>query len=295
MAQTAEVLLEGKREAELPAHVAGSFLTVLINCTRIADLLRLFYTPRPKTTPKSQIKQAFSKLTLHEYSKNRFILTVPTLGEAFPQAYQPALFEEKAPSLPEKNLSLLDVLGSALADINSKSESPIAMDYTFIKEVSKLGNFIKYYDSIVIDTGQPSRFAYTQETNRIVRDLLSQPPYRRTQWVSGILDSLRMSTGTFTLNTNLTSIRGALIGIDSEEIKHYLGQKVKLRGKVYYDYQYRPIRVEALEILPIDESEAELYAFRAPVQRPKERVNLVGTWPGNETDEEIEDFLKSID
>lgn len=295
MAQTAEVLLEGKREAELPAHVAGSFLTVLINCTRIADLLRLFYTPRPKTTPKSQIKQAFSKLTLHEYSKNRFILTVPTLGEAFPQAYQPALFEEKAPSLPEKNLSLLDVLGSAINEINNKIDSSIIRDYTFISEVSKLGKIIKYFDRLVIKTEHSPYSTYSQETDRIVRDWLRNPPYAFMQWRTGVLDSLRMSTGTFILNTEVASIRGALIGIDPEKVKYYLGQKVKFRGKVYYDYQHRPIRIEALEILPIDESEAELYAFRAPVQRPKERVNLVGTWPGNETDEEIEDFLKSID
>lgn len=117
--------------------------------------------------------------------------------------------------------------------------------------------------------------------------------YAKTQWVSGVLICVPHSR-VCVLRSGDVDIPCLLLTIASETVMPLHEQKVKVRGKAYYDHHHRPLCIDALEVSPSDDYEHELYALRKPVRYPEKPVSLVGTWMGDETDEDIEAFLKTL-
>jgi hypothetical protein len=119
---------------------------------------------------------------------------------------------------------------------------------------------------------------------------------------------LRASTQSFAvLLDDGQEIRGVLREGDVEQISPLLNRRVLVLGKAIYRPSGRLLRVDAEEVIEASGQEAFFSAIPKPVRKQfdlQDNVReqpckmgiaaVIGKWPGEESDEEIEQALKEL-
>ena len=129
--------------------------------------------------------------------------------------------------------------------------------------------------------------------------LSAQTPTPRQVRVVGTLDMVRHSTRSFGLVLSSgEEVRGVLQEGDPELLQKYFGTEITVFGKAIYRPSGSLLRIDALEIAETTEGRTAFSRIpealsRTPRQEKKVQTTrtgvaaFFGTWPGEETDEEL--------
>jgi hypothetical protein len=156
--------------------------------------------------------------------------------------------------------------------------------------------------------GSP-RVELDAEGLRTVGRLRDRTPRPQRVRLAGHLDVIKYSTCAFLMRlADGTQVRGVLVDESAEVLRPHFGTHVAVEGTA----QFRPsgalLRVDVDRIAPA--SERDLHAFSGPpraidgpsdvrrLRRPQTATSgvnaIIGRWPGDETDEEVERTLREV-
>lgn len=251
---------------------------------------------------------AFRIAGFHHQGTPGIELRIPSLAETLPRRFaQEDLFPPFDPA--DSALTLMGrSLGEALSG-NADSDAydpPLLRSFEEFKEVFRHG-----VAAVEIRNGRPGTrpLTVTPEGIRVVQRLHRQTPRAQRVRVAGKMDAIRHSDRAFTLILQTgEQIRGVLADGDPEILAPFFGRVAVVTGTA----QFRPsgalLRVDADLLEPGGEQDLALWSetpvpvfgrldtreVRRP-QAPRPGIDaIIGTWPGDETDEEIFAMLEEM-
>jgi hypothetical protein len=241
---------------------------------------------------------------------SELIFEAPQLGEAAPELYQqPELW----PSRPEPSDTGFEVLGDVLADIASDCRDSERYDRGLVKHILKLRPLFQHGIFGDIEVGsQRHNKGLTPHLNRTVLSTAERihrvTPLPRRLKLYGTLDMLRASTQGFEIRLNSgAKAPGVLVQGDVRKLQGFLGCPVTVYGTAVYRPSGRLLRIDADEI--VQASEQDRFFTTIPPGIPplgcskqslKEQAArgglaaIVGKWPGDETDEQVQEALRRL-
>jgi hypothetical protein len=235
-------------------------------------------------------------------------LRIPTLLEALPQKFAQA---DLFPPVDSAD-SALTLMGRSLGEALSGNEESDAYDPPLLRSFEEFREVFRHgVEAVEIRNGRvdtPS-LTVTPEGIRTVQRLHRQTPRSQRVRVAGKVDAIRHSDRAFTLVLESgEQIRGVLAEGEPEVLAPFFGQVAVVSGIA----QFRPsgslLRVDADLLEPGTDQDLELWSetpqplfaptedrdLRRP-QGPRSGINaLVGSWPGDETDDEIFAMLEEM-
>ena len=236
---------------------------------------------------------------------------VPRLGEAADELYQPA--GELWPTCPDANDTAGSTCGAdILADVDAKNEESDRFDPLLLR---RLSSFKRVFDGTFQEMLITSRRYASAHPGRMnshtiatAEQLYSNTPVPRRVRLAGLLDMIRASTQSFALRLDDgQEVRGALVAGQIEELAPLFRKRVLVLGKAVYRASGRLLRVDADEVLLSSEQDRFFSIVPPPThmtlnlkdelrsqQSKMGLAAIIGKWPGDETDEEIEQALKEL-
>lgn len=237
---------------------------------------------------------------------------VPTLGEAAPDIYaQRALFPELRPDPQDTGF---DLFGDILTDVQQRNSDSEHFDPPLLHRLTKFQKFFARrspFTEIDITSRryvpqQPARFTY--DTIESARSLLGETPASQRVRVVGQLDGLEASTQRFSvlLDTG-DKIGGVFAEEQSDTMQSLWRQRVVVLGTAVYRASGRLLRIDAEAVKPGSTEPAVFSRMPTPshakldsskLQKPQGprsgMAAIMGRWPGDESDEEIEAALERL-
>jgi hypothetical protein len=125
---------------------------------------------------------------------------------------------------------------------------------------------------------------------------MSDAPLR----LEGLLDEVRASDSTFALRADDGRlIRGRLVGPSVEAVAPFLGRRVMVLGTGQADQSGATVWIDAAAMLlapgPLPKAPALPGSTAEGREEMAKRLKAaLGTWPGDETDEEVERALRQV-
>jgi len=233
----------------------------------------------------------------------------PTLGEAAEELYAQ---QELWPNRPDPEDTPFDLLADIVEDVRRRASDSERFDRPLLSRLHELGRGLDgVFQSCVIGGGRSAsvKSATIDKTVVASADELtrSTPPPRQVR-VAGVLDMIRASTNTVGLKLETgTEIRGVLVHGDATLIHELLDQKVTLLGKAIYRPSGNLLRIDVAEVRPMRDEDAFFTRVPTPHRAATDRevvmehqrrssdvAAIIGRWPGDETDAEIERALQEL-
>jgi hypothetical protein len=225
----------------------------------------------------------------------------PTLGEAAPE-----LFEQQRlwPGVANPNDTAIQLIGKVSFVVRRQETASDIYDQSLLKRFT---HWNKLFRRKVRSLRMPAADGATASTPVILdmkvvesaHILSDQTPAPRQIRVVGKLDMVRHSTRSFALVLDDgEEVRGVLQESDPALLQQYFGRTITVFGKAMYRPSGSLLRIDAQEFLDITEGRAAFRSVPAAfsnspkserkVQTAKTGVAaFFGTWPGDETDEEL--------
>ena len=238
-------------------------------------------------------------------------LELPTLVETNPEEFrQRQLFPEVDPDLPA-----FDYLAESVEAALEGEQRANLYDRSMLKLLGRLDvAFSRGISDIVLeacDSGrQPRSVKLARQALSGLKALQSKIPRPRRVRIAGKLDSIRHSDQTFTLL--LPELGETIKGIAElahvGDLQTLWGRDVVVSGTVHFTASGGVQRIEAEALTSATPEDLHLWqAAPAPLaerievsglriaQGPRLGVNAIfGQWPGNESDEEVEQALENL-
>ncbi len=237
-------------------------------------------------------------------------ITAPTLIEADPSEFkQSNLFPEIDP-----HLTSFDYFTDSLDAVLDGSERSNLFDRGMLKLLSGFDSvFERGIDEITFHAKGTSTGKNIQVNKRNLESFVKleeQIPQPQQTKIAGKLDSIRHSDRTFILQLpeNKEHVKGIADSHHLEHLQYLWGKSVLVGGKVHFTPTGSILRIEADQIKSGSERDMMIWsvpptplkkpvsaaAFRVP-QGSRSGINaLIGRWPGNESDDEIEEVLETL-
>ena len=224
----------------------------------------------------------------------------------------PSLFDQES-LFPEDRLqrdwTVFDLLGQALDEIHRSPDRETMLDYGMLKSVQSFADSLSHgLDSAVFDYHYDSKLAHAALINTMLVEkagkALSRTPSPRRIRVSGVLDLLRMSNCFFQMNLDDgTRVRGIWMH-DTINLRTLLGERVTMEGEASFraNGEIIALRADAARLA----ANADIVYSHKPVITSIEARrklsqpgggalrSIVGKWPGEESDQEIFEYLTAI-
>jgi hypothetical protein len=235
---------------------------------------------------------------------------VPKLGDAAPDLYaQQEFFWSTRPSPEDTGF---DLLGDVLSDVASRNEDSDRFDAPLLCRLCSFRNILdECFQEVLVaarryPVDSPARL--TGETVAIAHELYSHTPLPQRVRIVGDLDMIRGSTQNFAIKLeDGQEVQGVLVDGDILSLTQMFRRSVVVRGRAVYRASGHVLRIEADRV----ELATERDRFFVTLPRPRRRrydvrqivreqsykkgvEAIFGKWPGDETDEEIEEALKEI-
>jgi hypothetical protein len=231
----------------------------------------------------------------------------PRLGDAIPEMFdQPSLWPEMAQA-DETAVHLIGRIGHIVMRHEAASgmyDQPLLKHFAqwhslFKREVKRV-----HLPSSSEDSEAIAGLDMTLAQN--ARSLSDQMPAPRQVRVVGKLDMVRHSTRSFALLlADGREIRGVLEGRDPELLQKYFGKEITVFGKAIYRPSGSLLRLDAEEIVDTVEGRLAFSSIPEALSKPfrTERklqtgktgvAAFFGTWPGEETDEDLLTALREL-
>lgn len=313
--QTHTILLESRRhfQGRLPTHHVGKLLVDLPLAIRGAVSMAFRNRSRAKgRKPDWLMASSDIRFTGHcGNGESQLSFELPTLQSAAGDLYgQKVLFQG---TRPEGSLTGLDLLARAIDDVTAEKSDSDAFDFDLLNQIGRFGRFFKngpftelrIVGSIATGYRETPVCAAIDERTRAITVRTPRP--QRTRLV-GQLDGLEASTQRFSL---LLDGGERVVGVfptgHEEHVQALWNSRVLVTGTAVYRSSGDLLRVDADEI---DSGEGASILFtRIPrpshaildtdrLRRPQGSRSgmaaIMGKWPGEETDEEVESALERM-
>jgi hypothetical protein len=234
-------------------------------------------------------------------------LKAPKLGEAAPR-----LFEQQSlwPSATSPDDTAIQVIGKIARAIREREAGSDLYDRPLLKHFSTWSVLFSHgLISVGFSSGNTTSDAIFPIDRQVVanaRLLSDETPLPRQVRVVGKLDMVRHSTRSFGLLLDGgEEIRGVLTEGTSELLQGYFGREITVLGKAIYRPSGTLLRIDAKEILPIADGRRAFSKVPPSLtrsRRPERRLqpsktgvaSFFGSWPGEETDEELLHALEEV-
>lgn len=310
-----EIWLESEQHfhGRLPTHHLGLLLAELPSAIRGAVSMALRNRSRASGKQPGWLKRA-SDLRLTGHAGNgmtQLRLELPALQHAAPEIYnQQELFES---GRPNGGLTALDLLIQALRDVDSNQVDSVAFDLQLLRQIARFKRFFKAspFTAFLISgsSSEPNvKIRVTKETTENSERLYGGTPMPQRVRLVGTLDGLEASTQRFSL---LLDAGERVLGVYPEELSDQLKElwrkRVLVLGTSVFRASGNLLRVEAESI---DDGANASSLFSAPPTAGNTRLDssrlrksqgvrsgmaaIMGCWPGDETDQEIEEALEQV-
>jgi hypothetical protein len=235
----------------------------------------------------------------------------PRLGDVASAVYQQG---ELFPSRPDPNDTGFDLLGDVLREVTARNEDSDRFDPHLLQNLKRFSHVINGHFQEMLVSGRRysirSPAVMDRETLSAAASLyLKTPPPRRARIV-GKLDAVRISTQTFSLRLDDGhEVRGVLSDGQLDPLLDLFAsqQRVTVRGDAVFRPSGQLLLIDAHDIGPaVGESAVwsrtpQPAAGRMDVQALRRRQGprsglaaIVGRWPGDETDEQVEAALGAL-
>jgi hypothetical protein len=233
----------------------------------------------------------------------------PQFGEAARELYDQ---QELWPTRPEPEDTGFDLLGDILSDVGEQNTDSDRFDHQLLRRMEAFSRVVNGEFREMLFTGHrysESRPAVmNQQIIETARRFYSSTPAPTTVRVVGDLDMIRGSTRSFALRLgDGHEVNGVLVGGEIERLAALFRRRVLVAGEATFRVSGRLLRVDAQTITPAEDESSiwsrmpqastrtlDLRELRKPQGPRSGMAAIIGQWPGDETDEEIEAFLRQI-
>jgi hypothetical protein len=312
--QQQKILLEssdkfGKRPPiEFCGNVFRRISPVMTNCVRMAFEGRSAATGEP---PKWLRRASDVRILGFSDQGGDTVLELEAcrLGDAAEELYrQHRLWTD----LPDPQETALHVMARFIRDVRSGNAESALYDQGLLRVTQRLDSlFARDLNAIRLPEAPDDtqlRGILDSEVPIHARQLSDSTPPARQVRLTGTLDMIRYSTKAFALKlTDGKEVQGVLDRTEMiESLPGFLNKKVLVIGKAVYRPSGSVLRVDAQHIEE-DSGESTLFSRVPPplARKPaaaKTRIDAAksgvgaffGTWPGDETDEQLLASLKEI-
>jgi hypothetical protein len=302
-------------DGKLPPRAVGYFLAELPGLVRAAVSMALRCRSqqagrRPAWLDRAaDIRYDVRNASRSGDGETTLYFEAPPLGEAAEELYRQG---ELWPTRPAAADTGFDLLGDVLADVDARNADSDRFDPGLLK---RLGRFQKAFSGPYDEVQIESRRYAAQDRARLSRPiiqtaarLLDETPLPRRVRVVGVLDMIRASNQTLALlMQDGSEVRGTLLAGEFEALAKLLRGRVLIFGTVCFRPSGRLLRVDADEFRPATDADQFFAKVPKPFGRPRRKYSrldadkmaqglksILGKWPGDETDEQIEAALKEL-
>ena len=241
--------------------------------------------------------------------KTDLLFELPLFGEAAEDMYKQ---KEIWPTKPDANDTGLEVFGDAIHDVASGNRDSDRFDRALLQNIVKLQALFKSaFQEIEIRSERRQEHAISRIDPSVIRTAESfsrTTPNPRRIRLYGTLDMIQASTQGFHLKLlSDEEAPGVLVAGDIGDSLDLFNQEVTVYGKAVYRPSGRLLRIDADEIVPATDKDRFFAkiphgippsgdARRATREQPAKRgiAAIIGKWPGEETDEEVEAALRRL-
>lgn len=240
-------------------------------------------------------------------------LEAPTLREADPQQFddaatEPMLFGESEPALGKR--TAVDLLGRVLDSALSDDPDRLLADRPLLDACVKLAKISSHsYQGVRIEGlrgGGARRVKLSPSDLPKLEQLRDATPSPQAVRVSGVLDTISASEAHIVLKlADGSKVPGRLERADQKTVHALFGQQVVVSGMAHYrpsgnlhlidiEWLGKAAPSDALfEVAPI--AQQRLTVASQVAQDDASGVSsFFGTWPGDETDEELQHALREL-
>ena len=233
----------------------------------------------------------------------------PAFGDAAGELYAQ---QERWPTRPAPDWTGFEVFAAILQDLAAGDEDSERYDRGLLYA-------FRGFDRVLGRAFQEARVEERREraggyaclnaaTLDTARRLGAHVPAPRAVRVVGKLDMIRKSTQAFALQLDAgEEVRGVLIEQDIGNLTPLFGRRVAVHGRAVYRPSGRLLRLDAEAILPGDNESALWSKVPPPLERAVRTRELrqpqtatmgvtafFGSWPGDETDNELLTALEAL-
>lgn len=235
----------------------------------------------------------------------------PQLGEAAEEIYrQQSLFPELRPDPSDTGF---DLFGDVLKDVRTQNSDSETFDSALLRRITRFRNVFKNspfreFDFITQRQSYDDPVKFSESTIESATLLLGRTPASQRIRLVGKLDGLEASTQRFSvLLDSGEKVNGVFSEDQIEGIQHLWRSRVLVLGTAIYRASGRLLRIEAEAIsegdgqpslfskMPqVTQAKLDQRKLRRPQGPRSGMAAIMGAWPGDETDEEIESQLGSL-
>ena len=232
----------------------------------------------------------------------------PIMGETAPGLYSQKEFWS---SLPSQDSTGFDIFADTLRDVNEANKNSSMFDQPLLSKLRMFKSALNgdFQEILVHGEKESKPWARVDKTTIDNAQQLSfEVPVPREVLVTGILDMVRASTRSFEIRLqDSNKALGVLVEGEMDSLLPLFDKPIIVQGKAVYRPSGRLLRIDALSVASCGEISPTLSKIPPPDMRtfstkkirkhqtPKSGVNVFfGTWPGNETDEELLQALEEV-
>jgi hypothetical protein len=294
---------ESNYGSDIPLAISASLLRRLEETARPCVRMALEGTSASVGAPPAWLERASDVRTLGFTENNgRSVLHVkaPRLGDAVPEIFDQSTLW---PGVASQDDTAIQLIGKVSHVVRTREASSDLYDRPLLKHLSHWGKlFRKDVRSLAFPMNAVSGGISELLDEQVSQNALllsDQTPAPRQVRVVGKLDMVRHSTRSFgLLLSDGQEVRGVLQDGDSDVLQQYFGKEITLFGKAIYRPSGSLLRLDAQEILDSVEGRSAFssvppaFTHRQKQDRRFQTAKngvaaLFGSWPGDETDEEL--------
>jgi hypothetical protein len=296
----------------LPSQAVGQTLVAIPNLVRqsIDMVFRGQSTAKGKRPSWLMAASDVALLNVSGGEESVLMFEAPTLGDAAPELFCQGEFPWT--NRPDPNDTGFDLLGDVLRDVAQGNAESERFDARLLSELWGTRKVFKraYSDLTLLSQCRAAHepAVLNSATLAKAKQLHDKTPRPQAAMIVGKLDMIRDSTQTF-----------ALIMDDGQEVRCMMAEeevgtltslfkrRVAVSGRAVFRASGRLLRLEAesvREAAPSDQYFAKVPRPNAPSYDPRRSFKeqshkhgvaaIIGTWPGDETDEQISDWLGEL-
>jgi len=235
----------------------------------------------------------------------------PTLGESAIEIYQQqSLFPELRPDPHDTGF---DLLGDVVTDVANRNSDSGHFDTHLLRRIIRFHRVFKGSPFNEVDFtsrrySEGSSYQFTPSVIESAKSLMGRTPTPQRVRLVGTLDGIEASTQRFAvlLDTG-DKVSGVFPEDQSDRMQALWRERVLVLGMAIYRASGRLLRVEAERILP-GKGEPSMFSqlpspphvkldtskFRKPQGPRSGMAAIIGRWPSDESDEEIEQALEKL-
>jgi hypothetical protein len=297
------VLLEGVDALDLPLSVLRDLSDLFLEgAQRSARLVAEGRSVARGSAPAWVTASADLRVTKFAPGSLDMTIRAPRLVEVASDIFaQQQLF----PAGTDPDATAFDLLLDAAEDAAAGRKDSERLDGGVLDVLTRTANiFARGGTRLTIGrAGRPSVVLNSQAAS-VIRRMADETPAARVARVSGVLDSLTVSTRAMAVRLQDGQLlRGFAGAVPLDKLKHFLGMSIVVEGSVTFRPSGEASRIEVESVFPSGPGDviwAKFPKVESGATRSRQSIAPIGLdaffgkWPGDETDDEIARGLKDL-